>query len=63
MIPTIEWHGEHVRMIDQRKIPGKIERFTCRGYRDVIKAIKDMVIRGAPAIGVAGPSASPRCTT
>jgi methylthioribose-1-phosphate isomerase len=40
-------------MVDQRKIPGRIEWFTCRGYRDVIKSIQKMVIRGAPAIGVA----------
>jgi methylthioribose-1-phosphate isomerase len=40
-------------MIDQRKIPGKIEWYTCISYRDVIKAIEKMVIRGAPAIGVA----------
>jgi len=53
MIPTIEWQGQVVRMIDQRKIPGKIEWYTCKGYRDVIGAIKKMVIRGAPAIGVA----------
>ena len=53
MIPTIEWHGNHVRMIDQRKIPGRTEWFTCRGYRDVIRGIQTMVIRGAPAIGVA----------
>ncbi|MBN2125838.1 MAG: S-methyl-5-thioribose-1-phosphate isomerase [Deltaproteobacteria bacterium] len=53
MIPTIEWHGPSVRMIDQRKIPRHIEWYTCRGYRDVIRGIRDMVIRGAPAIGVA----------
>lgn len=53
MIPTIEWRGEHVRMIDQRKIPGKIEYYVCKEYRDVIRAIKSMVIRGAPAIGIA----------
>jgi len=53
MIPTIEWHGQHVRMIDQRKIPGKVDWFICRGYQDVIRGIKQMVIRGAPAIGVA----------
>ena len=53
MIPTIEWHGDHVRMIDQRKIPGKIEYYVCKEYRDVIKAIRSMVIRGAPAIGIA----------
>lgn len=53
MIPTIEWDGPHIRMIDQRKLPGKVEWYTCRGYRDVIRAIRNMVIRGAPAIGVA----------
>ena len=53
MIPTIEWHGNYVRMIDQRKIPAKIDWYICRGYKDVIKAIQTMVIRGAPAIGVA----------
>ena len=51
MIPTIEWHGNVVRMIDQRKIPAKTDWYVCRGYKDVIKAIKKMVIRGAPAIG------------
>lgn len=53
MIPTIEWRGDHIRMIDQRKIPGKLEYYICKEYGDVIKAIKSMVIRGAPAIGVA----------
>jgi methylthioribose-1-phosphate isomerase len=40
-------------MIDQRKIPARLEWYTCRGYKDVIRAIEKMVIRGAPAIGVA----------
>ncbi len=53
MIPTIEWDGQYVRMIDQRKIPSRIEWYVCRGYKDVIEAIGKMVIRGAPAIGVA----------
>ncbi len=53
MIPTIEWHGQYVRMIDQRKIPAKIELFICKGYKDVIRGIQKMVIRGAPAIGIA----------
>jgi len=53
MIPTIEWSGNRVRMIDQRKIPLKLEWYTCKGYKDVINGIKKMVIRGAPAIGVA----------
>jgi methylthioribose-1-phosphate isomerase len=53
MIPTIEWHENMVRMIDQRKIPAKVQWFICKGYRDVIRGIEEMVIRGAPAIGVA----------
>lgn len=53
MIPTIEWSGKYIRMIDQRKIPRKLEWYTCRNYSQVISAIEKMVIRGAPAIGVA----------
>ncbi len=53
MIPTVEWYGKYVRMIDQRKIPARIEWYICRGYKDVIQGIEKMVIRGAPAIGVA----------
>ncbi|RJR30138.1 MAG: S-methyl-5-thioribose-1-phosphate isomerase [Desulfobacteraceae bacterium] len=53
MIPTVEWQNNHVRMIDQRKLPGKREWYICKGYKDVIRAIETMVIRGAPAIGVA----------
>jgi methylthioribose-1-phosphate isomerase len=40
-------------MVDQRKIPARIEWYICRGYKDVIQGIEKMVIRGAPAIGVA----------
>jgi len=40
-------------MIDQRKLPEKEIYFVCSDYRQVIKAIKEMVIRGAPAIGIA----------
>ncbi len=53
MIPTIEWRDDRVRMIDQRKLPARVSWYTCRGYRDVIRGIREMVIRGAPAIGVA----------
>jgi len=53
MVPTIEWHGNQVRMVDQRKIPAGIHWYICRGYKDVIAAIQKMVIRGAPAIGIA----------
>jgi methylthioribose-1-phosphate isomerase len=40
-------------MLDQRRLPGEVVYHTYTDYRDVAKAIKDMVIRGAPAIGVA----------
>ena len=53
MIPTIEWRGNTVRMIDQRKLPGRVEWIVCRSSSDTIRAIRTMVIRGAPAIGVA----------
>ena len=53
MLPTIEWNDEGIVMIDQRKLPGAEIYVTCRNPKDVAKAIKTMVIRGAPAIGVA----------
>ncbi len=53
MIRTIEWKNGAVVMIDQRVLPAKEEYCVYRDYRQVARAIKDMVIRGAPAIGVA----------
>jgi len=53
MLPTIEWKGKCIRMIDQRKLPAKVEWVVCDDDKGVIMAIRDMVIRGAPAIGVA----------
>ena len=53
MLPTIEWNDDGVVMIDQRKLPGAEIYVTCKSAKDVAKAIKTMVIRGAPAIGVA----------
>ncbi|AIJ06208.1 translation initiation factor aIF-2BI family [Methanocaldococcus bathoardescens] len=41
-------------LIDQRKLPHKLEYFICKTYEDVAFAIKDMVVRGAPAIGISG---------
>jgi methylthioribose-1-phosphate isomerase len=49
----IEWTSEGVVMIDQRRLPGEVVRHTYTDYREVAAAIKDMVVRGAPAIGVA----------
>jgi methylthioribose-1-phosphate isomerase len=53
MVKTIEWTGNAAVMIDQRKLPAEEVYVTCRGYEDVAEAIRSMVIRGAPAIGVA----------
>ena len=53
MLPTIEWTGDTVVMIDQRKLPAAEVYVTCRTAQEVARAIKTMVIRGAPAIGVA----------
>jgi methylthioribose-1-phosphate isomerase len=49
----IEWTGKGVVLLDQRLLPGEVIHHTYTDYRDVAAAIKDMVIRGAPAIGVA----------
>src|SRR4029434_4919500 len=53
MLPTIEWRDDAVVMIDQRKLPASEIYVTCKTAPEVAKAIKTMVIRGAPAIGVA----------
>src|SRR4026207_433515 len=54
MLPTIEWQPGAVVMIDQRKLPGQEVYVRCKTPVEVARAIKTMVIRGAPAIGVAG---------
>jgi methylthioribose-1-phosphate isomerase len=53
MLPTIEWKNDAIVMIDQRKLPASEIYVNCKTANDVAKAIKTMVIRGAPAIGVA----------
>ncbi len=53
MLPTIEWKDDAIVMIDQRKLPASEVYVTCKTAKDVAKAITTMVIRGAPAIGVA----------
>jgi methylthioribose-1-phosphate isomerase len=49
----IEWTDRGVVMLDQRLLPAQEVQYTYTNYREVAKAIRDMVIRGAPAIGVA----------
>ena len=53
MRPTIEWAGDKIVMIDQRKLPLEETYVECRTYEQAAEAIETMVIRGAPAIGVA----------
>jgi methylthioribose-1-phosphate isomerase len=49
----IEWTDQGVVMLDQRRLPAEEINYTYTDYREVAKAIREMVIRGAPAIGVA----------
>jgi methylthioribose-1-phosphate isomerase len=53
MIKTLEWTNSGVRFIDQTKLPMEEVYVTCRTYQEVATAIRDMIVRGAPAIGVA----------
>jgi methylthioribose-1-phosphate isomerase len=52
-VKTIEWRGDVVRIIDQRLLPRREVIRAYRDYRGIARAIQTMVIRGAPAIGVA----------
>ena len=53
MIKTVEWTSQGVRFIDQTRLPIEEVYVTCGTYQEVATAIRDMVVRGAPAIGVA----------
>jgi len=53
MLPTIAREGDEVVMVDQRKLPAQEIYVRCKTAPEVARAIKTMVIRGAPAIGVA----------
>jgi methylthioribose-1-phosphate isomerase len=52
-MPTVEWTGDGLRLIDQTKLPDEESYVTCRSSAMVAKAIRNMVVRGAPAIGAA----------
>ena len=52
-VQPIRWTTEGVVLLDQLRLPGEVVYYTYTDYRDVARAIKDMIIRGAPAIGVA----------
>src|SRR5436305_2192556 len=53
MFKTLEWTNEGVRFLDQTKLPTEESYVTCSTYEEVADVIRKMVVRGAPAIGVA----------
>jgi methylthioribose-1-phosphate isomerase len=52
-VEPIRWKGDRLELLDQRLLPDKAVYVTCRSAEDVAQAIREMVVRGAPAIGVA----------
>ena len=50
---TVKWENNQVIMIDQTKLPGRLVYVKYKKYEDVARAIERLVVRGAPAIGVA----------
>jgi methylthioribose-1-phosphate isomerase len=53
-VATIEWQGDRLDVIDQTLLPERVEVRSLRSAGDVVSAIKGLVVRGAPAIGVCG---------
>ena len=49
-----DYHTGHIRLVDQRQLPQKYQSVDCDHIEQVLKCIRDMAIRGAPAIGAAG---------
>ena len=52
-VEPIRWHGDSVEFLDQRLLPDQVVYVKCRTAEEVARAIRDMVVRGAPAIGCA----------
>ncbi|HXV45869.1 MAG TPA: S-methyl-5-thioribose-1-phosphate isomerase [Nitrososphaera sp.] len=52
LLLTVKWENNSVVLIDQTKLPNKLVYVKCRDYREVADAIKKLVVRGAPAIGI-----------
>ena len=52
MVPTVEWKDGVVRILDQSRLPDQVEFVDCRDYETVGIAIKELWVRGAPAIGI-----------
>jgi methylthioribose-1-phosphate isomerase len=52
-VEPLRWHGDRLELLDQRLLPEKLQYVECRSAAEVATAIRDMVVRGAPAIGCA----------
>jgi methylthioribose-1-phosphate isomerase len=52
--PTIEWAGDHIRLIDQRRLPGELVMVDALTVDELCELIVTMAVRGAPALGAAG---------
>ena len=52
-IRAVQWRGDHLRLLDQRRLPADETYVECRTADDVAEAIRDLAVRGAPAIGIA----------
>ena len=52
-IRAVQWRGDHLRLLDQRLLPGCESWIDCRDAEQVTGAIRDLAVRGAPAIGIA----------
>ena len=52
-IRAVFWQGDHLRLLDQRRLPFEETYIDCRSAADVAQAIRDLAVRGAPAIGIA----------
>jgi methylthioribose-1-phosphate isomerase len=52
-IQALRWRGDRLELLDQRGLPDRVEYLSCRSAAEVAAAIRDMVVRGAPAIGCA----------
>lgn len=52
-IRAVQWRGDHLALLDQRKLPAEEVWLECRSAEQVAHAIRDLVVRGAPAIGIA----------
>jgi len=52
-IRAVQWQGDHLRLLDQRLLPGEEHWIDCHDADQVTQAIRDLIVRGAPAIGIA----------